>query len=259
MSGFGDDTDIGGRRAEFPETPASAILAARSDDPIARARGFAALVGAYWKPVYKSIRIRFRKSNEDAKDLTQAFFTHALEGVVFQSYDPDRARFRIYVRTCLRNFVANQEEAARRLKRGGGALTLSLDFDDAEGEIDEAEKLADVSQESFEDAFDREVKKSLQATAVRELHRKLREKDKETYFVLFQSYDLAGDATERPTYAALAQEHGIKVTDVTNHLAYVRRELRRIVLSQLREITASDEEFRDEARELLGVEPGAID
>jgi hypothetical protein len=160
------------------------------------------------------------------------------------------------VRTCLRNFVSSQEESARRLKRGGGAITLSLDFDDAEGEIQGAEPSAD---ETFEDAFDREVKKSLQTSAVRELRERLKEKDKTRYFNLFERYDLAPEGAEKPTYAVLAQELGIKVTDVTNHLAYVRRELRRIVLSQLREITASDEEFREEARDLLGVEGSAIE
>ncbi len=44
------------------------------------------------------------------------------------------------------------------------------------------------------------------------------------------------------------------VTDVTNHLHFVRRELRRILCDRLRRITASDEEYRSEARELFGVD-----
>ena len=72
---------------------------------------------------------------------------------------------------------------------------------------------------------------------------------KAQHYALLEQYDLAG---ERPTYAELAQRFGIAVTDVTNHLFRVRRELRRIVLEVLRELTASDEEFREEARALLG-------
>ena len=251
MSGT-DDTDIGGPRAAFPETPASAVLAARSDDPIARARGFSLLVAAYWKPVYKSVRVRFRKSNEEAKDLTQAFFTHALEREMFRSYDPARARFRAFVRTCLRNYVANDEEAARRLKRGGGAITLSLDFDQAEREIDLA--LPDVS---FEDAFDRDLAESLRTAAVEELEKTLEARGKSVYFELFQRYDL-GDPEGRPTYAALADDLGLKATDVTNYLHHARSLLRRIVLRKLREITASEEEFRDEALAVLGIEPSEL-
>jgi len=38
---------------------------------------------------------------------------------------------------------------------------------------------------------------------------------------------------------------------VTNHLAWARRELRRLVLERLRIVSGSDAEFRDEARELF--------
>ena len=69
-------------------------------------------------------------------------------------------------------------------------------------------------------------------------------------------YDIdepAGGA--RPTYATLAAETGRKVTDVTNDLAWARRAFRAIVLELLREVCATDDEFRSEARELLGIDP----
>lgn len=247
----GDDTDIGGGRAAFPETPASAVLAVRSDDPVARARAFHGLVLAYWKPVYKAVRIKWRKGNEEAKDLTQAFFTRALEKGIFASYDADRARFRTFVRTCLHNFVTNEHEAARALKRGGGAITLQLDFDEAEGELSSA--ATGGADESFEEHFDREWARHLHALGVRTLRERLVASDREIRWRLFELYDLADDPDRRPTYAELAERFGIKTTDVTNWLHATRRELRRIVLSRLREITANEEEFRDEARELLGV------
>ena len=46
----------------------------------------------------------------------------------------------------------------------------------------------------------------------------------------------------------------MKTSDVTNYLAFARREFRRIVLEQLREMTGSEEEFRREARTLLGID-----
>ena len=56
------------------------------------------------------------------------------------------------------------------------------------------------------------------------------------------------------SYAQLATEFGLTSTDVTNYLALARREFRRCVLGQLREMTATDDEFRREARSLLGLE-----
>jgi hypothetical protein len=75
-------------------------------------------------------------------------------------------------------------------------------------------------------------------------------------FQVFVAYDLEGpDAPERPSYQALARRHGLSVTQVTNHLSAMRREFRREVLAQLRALTGSEEEFRAEARELLGWNP----
>jgi hypothetical protein len=75
-------------------------------------------------------------------------------------------------------------------------------------------------------------------------------------FALFHRYDIdEPDGGSRPTYASLAREHGLSVTDVTNQLAWARRAFRDIVLDTLRAVCASDEEFRAEARDLLGVDP----
>ena len=63
------------------------------------------------------------------------------------------------------------------------------------------------------------------------------------------------DPAGRPSYAALAAELEIQTTDVTNYLAFARREIRRLVLEKLREITATEEEFRAEAAAVLGVAP----
>ena len=63
-----------------------------------------------------------------------------------------------------------------------------------------------------------------------------------------------GDSDARPSYAALAEEFSLAVTDVTNYLAFARREFRRSVLAQLRDMTGSDEEFQREAQSLLGVD-----
>ena len=59
------------------------------------------------------------------------------------------------------------------------------------------------------------------------------------------------EASGRPTPRS-PRELGLPVTQVTNHLAAARREFRAAVLETLRELPRSDEEFRDEARELLG-------
>ena len=54
------------------------------------------------------------------------------------------------------------------------------------------------------------------------------------------------------SYRELASRFDIPETQVTNHLAAMRRRFRELVLEVLREVTATDEEFRNESRALLG-------
>ncbi len=241
--------DAAGR---FPPTRHSVVAGAQSDDPDARRQAFDVLVAAYWKPVYKYLRLKWQASDEDARDLTQEFFARAFEKAFFQRYDPAKARFRTYLRVCLDGFAANERKAARRLKRGGDHAIVPLDFQTAEGELRQHEIPDGADLDEF---FHREWIRSLFALAVDALRDHYAAAGKPHYYELFRRYDLEGaDAPEgRPTYAALAVELGIAVTDVTNHLAAARRELRRLVLERLREVTGNGAEFEDEARLLLGV------
>ena len=96
------------------------------------------------------------------------------------------------------------------------------------------------------------------ALAVETLRRHYADKGSDVYFKLFELYDLqAGDADpdseSKTSYAALAQEFGLTTADVTNYLAAARRKFRELVLARLRDITATEEEYRSEARSLLGV------
>lgn len=243
------DTDIGEGSGKFPSTRPSAVLAAQSPHPVERERGLAVLLAVYWKPVYKYLRLRYRESNEDAKDLTQGFFALALEKEFFAAYDPEKGSFRTYLRTCLDRYVANERKAARRQKRSPGAPVLALDFEDAEGELARAEPAGGrTPDQSFHDEFVR----NLFTLAVEKLREECALRGKDLPFLLFERYELDRDPDENLTYEKLAEEVHLPVTQVTNFLAFARREFRRVVLESLREITASDREFRDEARSLLG-------
>ncbi len=237
----------------FPQTRHSVISAVRSSDAAVRARGLETLARAYWKPVYKYVRVHWRADPQDAEDLTQEFFSHALTHETFARYDATRARFRTFLRLCLDGFVANERKAARRIKRGGGTRVVPLeaiDFAGAEGEVGRHDPGMAIDPEEY---FRREWVRSVFASAVGALRAHCAASGKEAQFTLFDRYDLGEhDAGARPTYAMLATELGVPVTQVTNYLAAVRREFRRLVLEQLRTVSGSDQELQDDVRELLG-------
>jgi RNA polymerase sigma factor (sigma-70 family) len=239
----------------FPVTRLSLIDAVRSDDRAEQARALETLFAAYWKPVYKYARLRWNRPTEDAQDLTQGFFVELLERGLLAKYDPAKSRLRTYLRLCLDSFAMNQDKAAHREKRGGNAPHVALDFQSAEEELTglTIDAASIPSSESLEEFFEKEWIRSLFALAVEDLRSLCEQRKRTQTFQFFEEYDLSGDPDV--SYERLAQAHGVAVTDVTNALAWARREFRKIALERLREICASDEEFHREARAVFGSAP----
>jgi RNA polymerase sigma factor (sigma-70 family) len=239
---------------KFPATRWSVIEAARSGDPNEKERALETLFAAYWKPIYKYVRVRWTRSAEDAQDLTQGFFTTLLERELLGQYDPTKGRLRTFLRVCIDSFVMNQGKAAQRQKRGGNVLHVSLDFEAAEDELRARGRAmhgdALPSRDSIDQFFEKEWIRSLFSLAVEDLRKLCENRRRETTFRLFEEYDLDGE--QDISYGRLAQKHGIPVTDVTNALAWARREFRRIVLDRLREICGSYDEFQREVVAVFG-------
>jgi RNA polymerase sigma factor (sigma-70 family) len=228
---WGDpDTAIGGSRDRFPSTQVSLIEAA-AGQPLALER----VAALYWKPVYKFIRCKFRKDNEAAKDLTQGFFTSALEREFFQRFDPAKAGFRTYLRLAVERFAANQHEAEGRQKRGGGVEFSDLDD-------------AAASTESPEEIFLQEWRRQVFALSIEDLRAECVRDGRGAEWAVFEAYDMAED--ERPSYVELARRHGVAQTSVTNYLAWARRRLRSLVTERLRGVTSGERELREEMRRL---------
>jgi RNA polymerase sigma factor (sigma-70 family) len=246
-----DDTAIGGGGGRFPTTHRSAVLAARSADGAEREHALARLLETYWRPAYKYIRVKWNAGNEDAKDLVQSFFTRGLEKGFFDRWDPERGSFRGYLRLCLDGFVSNERKSASRQKRSPGSALLSLDFEEAEGELATREVADSVSPEEY---FRQEWVRSLFASSLERLREECARRGRELPWRLFERYDIDPDPEGKPTYVELAAQFQVPVTTVTNHLFWARREFRRLVLERLREITGSEREFREEARAVLGVD-----
>ena len=233
----------------FPATRHSVIERIRADDPDARRQAFGDLVEGYWKPVYKHLRVTWRLDPEDARDLTQGFFADAFQKSWLERFEPNKARFRTFVRVCADRFVMNAKQAASRLKRGGAAQMIPLDFETAEREILARNQAAAEPDEYFHREFVRALfERSLQA-----VRREFESGGRGVHYALFERYDVSPE--EGVSYAQLAKEFGITTTQVTNHLAQIRRAFRTHALEALRGLCGSEAEYQREARELFGVDP----
>jgi RNA polymerase sigma factor (sigma-70 family) len=233
-SRFDPDTTIGGPHGQFPSTQLSLLEAAGAGAAL-RNEALERVSALYWKPVYRFIRVKFRKSNEDAKDLTQSFFASALQRDFFALFDPARASFRTYLRMAVERFAATEHAAQNRQKRGGG-----IQFEPVEEQA--------IAAESPEDAFEREWQRQLFALALDDLRAHCEVCGKRLQFDIFEAYDLA--TSSRPSYSDLAARHGIAETSVTNYLAWARRILRQFVTERLSGVTGGERDLREEMRRL---------
>ena len=240
------------RTGAFPATRLTLVQRAGAAHPD-RAAALQSLAAAYWKPVYKYLRLRWRLAPEAAEDLTQDLFAELLQKDALGRFDPARARFRTWLRVQADGLAGHAREAAGRVKRGGRETILPLDFGDAEGELRHAEPAAPDDPDAL---FDREWVRTLFGGAVDALRARCEAGGRELHFELFRAYDLQ-PAEPRPTYAALGRAHGLTESQVLNHLAWARAHFRREALERLRELAGSEEEYREDARRLFGEAPDA--
>ena len=232
----------------FPETRHSVIERIRGTKDEGRREAFGDLVTGYWKPVYKHLRLTWHLSDEDAQDVTQAFFSDAYEKSWLERYEPGKARFRTFVRLCADRCAMNWKQSASRVKRGGASETVPLDFESAEREL--AQYVS--TPPDAEDFFRQEFIRALFDRAIARVREEFEAAGRGMHLQLFDRYDIA--PVEGVSYAQLAQEFGLTTTQLTNYLAQVRRSFRAHALDALTSLTGSRDEFRREARELFGLE-----
>lgn len=240
-----------GAPSAFPPTRVSLVRALESLDAPTRQRAVDTIAATYWKPVYKYIRLRWNTPHEDGEDLTQEFFRLAFDKGWLGRYDPSRARFRTFLRTCVDGHVANWQRAERRTKRGGQFAFVAMDFATAEQELRDASPLPDADVEAF---FQREWVRAVFELAIARLRAECAASGKDIPFALFLRYDV--EATRRDeslTYADLAREFALPRTQVTNFLGFTRGRFRHHVLEALAELTGSDEEYAEAVRDVLGI------
>jgi len=243
---------LSGMSGAFPRTLHSAIEALRSAAVEERRIAMGRIIDLYWMPVYKYLRLRWHKERPEAEDLTQGFFLIALEQEFLANFDAGKARFRTFLRVCLDRYVGKEEAAASRQKRGGDLQHMSLDFDFAESEIAE---LPQAHAPAPDQLLEREWMRSLFVHCVELLRHQCETTGKSKQFAIFERYDLeALDGETRITYRELAESFHVSEETVTNYLSAMRRDFRRIVLAEIRDLTATDEEYREEVRAVLGID-----
>ncbi len=224
--------------SRFTTTRWSLILAAGNNAADQRS-SLDALCRAYRAPVLAYL-LQTVDRNEDAEELTQAFFAYFLEQRVHASADPARGRFRNYLCGAVRHFVSMQRRNARTLKRGGNMQLLR---DDALAAIATSDSHSDPEIE-----FDRQWALTLITRALARLESEARMAGKEILFAKLR--DFITEPPDETDYLRLATELGMRRNTLAVAVHRLRQRLAELVDDEMSETVVSDEDIAAEQNAL---------
>jgi len=144
-----DHDSPAGERGQFRTTRWSAVLLSAQSQAPGSQKALAELCRIYWYPIYAFVRRR-GSSPEDAQDLTQGFFQHLLSHKALRQVSPVKGKFRSFLVASLQNYLSDEVDSARCLKRGGNLEFVPLDTQSA----DDLYRLAPLDFLTAEKIFD---------------------------------------------------------------------------------------------------------
>jgi len=198
----------------------------------------------YWFPLYAYLRRRGHNSHE-AEDYTQGFFARILERSGLRQADPTCGKFRSFLLTSLKNFLADERSHARAQKRGGGKKILSLDIDTAEKRYTKGP----AHRLSPEKLFERQWALTVLKQAMNRLKSESKTVDKQRIFSNLKVY-LTMEAHAVPYREAAAKldmtEGAVKVT-----VLRLRRRYRELVRDEIARTVATEAQVDEEIRDLF--------
>jgi RNA polymerase sigma-70 factor (ECF subfamily) len=239
-----DHNDLAAAGGRFATTHWSLVIAAR-DQPAPQARdALAALCRAYWYPLYAFVR-RQGHAADQAQDLTQEFFAQLLEKDFLQVVDRDKGKFRSFLLTACKHFLANQRDRALARKRGGDRVHLSIDLDVAEG-CYSREPAHDLTPERL---FARRWALTLLEQVVVRLQEESRRNGKALLFERLKEC-LVGEKGVL-CYDQVAQEFGLTEGAVRVAVHRLRKRYRELLCEEIAHTVHDPEQIEDEIRDLF--------
>jgi RNA polymerase sigma factor (sigma-70 family) len=207
------------------------------------------LCRTYWYPLYAYARRR-GNSAEDAQDLTQEFFARLLARNWINDADPAKGRFRSFLLSAMKHFLADEWDRALAQKRGCGVSTVPLQLDTAETRY--GQEPADNT--TPERIFERRWALTLLDKVLQQLRAEYESEGKADLFNLLNPC-LVGERTAQP-YAELAQALGVSEGTVKAAVHRLRQRYRALLRHQIAQTLAEPGEVDDELRYLFAVLAG---
>jgi RNA polymerase sigma factor (sigma-70 family) len=206
----------------------------------------AELCKLYWYPLYGHVR-RYGFSAEDAEDLTQGFFLDLLEHKALSRADRRKGKFRSFLLASLKNFLSNQAQKARCLKRGGKVEFVYLDLKDAEDRYGKEEPAETLTPEKV---FDARWALALIGEAKKRLREEYVDTGKTVTFDALKGFLDPVSAEELPSYEQVAVQLNMTVAAVKTLIHRLRSRNAAIVREEIMRTVSDAADIEAESRKL---------
>ena len=232
------------------------LLSAQSQAPGSQA-ALAELCRIYWYPIYSFVRSR-GSSPEDAQDLTQGFFLHLLDHKALRQVSPLKGKFRSFLVASLQNYLSDEADSARCLKRGGNIEFVPLDMKSAEDRY----RLAPLDFLTADKIFDARWAMTLLEEAMGRLREEYAAQGKTSTFETLKPFIDPINSKAALSYEQVAKALHVGLGSVKKLIFRLRKQyasvLREEVIRTVSEPSEVDEEIHSLCEALIATE-GRID
>jgi RNA polymerase sigma-70 factor (ECF subfamily) len=231
---------------QFPTTHWTVVFQAGKGGSAEAQEALSSLCQTYWPPLYVFIR-RQGYGPDEAQDLTQEFFYRFLQRDALTHVNPRAGKFRSFLLTCLKHFLANERERAGSQRRGGGHRVIPLEG----GEAETRYSLEPADTATPEVLFDRQWAFTVLERTLAVLRQECGQPDKRVAFEELEGFLPGGRGSA--SRAELAAKHGISVNAVDVAIHRVRQRFGVRLRQQVAETVASEGEVDEEIRYLISI------
>ena len=230
---------------QFHTTRWSAVLlSAQSQAPGSQA-ALAELCRIYWYPIYSFVRRR-GSSPEDAQDLTQGFFLHLLDHKALCQVSPVKGKFRSFLVASLQNYLSDEADRARCLKRGGKIEFVPLDMGFAEDRY----RLAPLDFLTADKVFDARWAMTLMDEAMGRLRQEYADQGKTSVFETLKPYIDPINSKAALSYEQVADTLRVRVGSVKKLIFRLRQRYGSVLREEVARTVSDSGEVDEEIHSL---------
>lgn len=219
------------------------MMAGQEDSPAA-ALALERLCQTYWYPLYAYCR-RQGCAPPDGEDLTQQFLLGFIKRNCFATATPERGRFRNFLLTSFKNFLANEHHRKTSVKRGGRMAFVSMDDTDLETQF----RNEPVDPTTPENNYDRAWAMTLLGKVMKDLKAEYAAAGKMAAFEALQGF-LTGERNEL-TCAAIGSQMGLSESAVKMAVMRLRQRYGQMLRREIAHTLADPAGVEGELRYLV--------